>query len=117
MIGWMGSCWDALVAAVTGGPFWWGVLLGLVAGVAGIIFLAEALPAPQPSRRQQRREMVQRVWRAWCASHEWCPYHDVADGQCPPVDSWVGGARALGACSGSGSVLVDASLDTRTGSS
>ncbi len=87
--------------------FWWGLVVGAVLAVVAIVLLVRFVPEPGES---QRTIMRRNVYRAWCSRNGWCPVHDTADGQCPPVSTWVGHAPALAACRGSGTVVRDSSM-------
>jgi hypothetical protein len=91
--------------------YWWGLASGVVLAVVVLVLLVRFVDPPGESTRTINRR---NAYRLWCARNGWCPVHDVADGQCPPVDTWVGHAQALGACRGSATVVLEASL-TPTG--
>lgn len=77
----LGAWLTEVGATLSTGAFWLGIGSGAVLGVAVLVAVVAHLPEPGPSRRQQRQALAQRAYRWWCADHEWCPVHDVADGQ------------------------------------
>lgn len=105
-----------VMTALSGDSFWWGLLIGVALAMAVVIATAAWLSkAPGVSQAQHRADARDRVWRDWCARNEWCPVHDLPDGECPPVEVAVNGwSRGLGMCAGSASIHRSEALQARS---